>query len=166
MLEILQPIKRNIDLKKMSRKINEPTTKGRPNTSKVKVRNMQFSSVNEMRRVKESRAEKTYNCKVVCENIKKQDLKKLSALSLIHQKTPQRVLHRRADLLRKRNVKSLQTKYISSKKFLLTVKTDAGLYVKELVSGDNGRTKPSISELLGQKCTCKDLDVIGIDWKK
>ena len=156
-LEILQPKKRNIDLKKLSAKIDR---------KKVKIRNVQFSSVNEMRKLKESRADKTYSCTVICENIKKADLKKLSALSLIHQKTPQRVLHRRADLLRKRNVKQISAKYINSKKFLLTVRTDAGLYIKELVSGDNGRTKPSISELLDQKCECKELDVIGIEWKK
>ncbi|MBI4162929.1 MAG: tRNA pseudouridine(54/55) synthase Pus10, partial [Candidatus Aenigmarchaeota archaeon] len=156
-LEILQPKKRNIDLRRLSKKID---------TKKVRIRNAQFSSVNEMRKVKESRAEKTYSCTVVCENVKKPDLKKLSSLSLIHQKTPQRVLHRRADLLRKRNVKKLITKYVNSKKFALTVRTDAGLYVKELISGDEGRTKPSISELLGQKCSCKDLDVIDIDWKK
>ncbi len=155
-LEILHPKKRNIGLEKLAKKIDK----------KVKVRNMQFSSVNEMRKVKESRAEKTYSCIVVCENIKKQDLKKLSLLSLINQKTPERVLHRRADLMRKRNVKKLSTKYVNSKKFILNVRTDAGLYVKELVNGDNGRTKPSISELLGQKCTCKDLDVVDIDWKR
>ena len=93
-------------------------------------------------------------------------LAKIKQIGQINQRTPQRVMHRRADLLRRRNVKSLQTKYVNSKKFLLTVKTDAGLYVKELVSGDEGRTKPSISELLNQKCTCKDLDVVNIEWKK
>ncbi len=156
-LEILQPKKRNINLKNLAKKID---------TKRVRIRNIQFSNVAEMRKIKESRAEKTYSCIVVCDNVKKADLKKLSLLSLIHQKTPQRVLHRRADLMRKRNVKQLNTKYVNSKKFLLTVRTDAGLYIKELVSGDEGRTKPSISELLGQKCVCKDLDVIGIDWKK
>ena len=95
-----------------------------------------------------------------------EDLEKIKQIGQINQRTPQRVLHRRADLLRRRNVKSMQVKYVNSKKFLLTVKTDAGLYVKELVSGDAGRTKPSISELLGQKCVCKYLDVIKIEWKK
>ena len=155
-LEITKPKKRTIDLKKLSKLID---------TKKIRVRNIAFSSVNEMRKVKESRADKTYACIVECEKITKGDLEKLK-IAQINQRTPQRVMHRRADLLRKRNVKSLQAKYVNSKKFILTVKTDAGLYVKELISGDNGRTHPSISELLNQKCTCKDLDVIEIDWKK
>ncbi|HLD85591.1 MAG TPA: tRNA pseudouridine(54/55) synthase Pus10 [archaeon] len=156
-LEITKPKKRSIDISRLARKID---------LKKVRTRKMQFSSVDEMRKVKESRADKTYRCVVECENITKKDLEKIKQIGQINQRTPQRVLHRRADLLRRRNVKSMQVKYVNSKKFLLTVKTDAGLYVKELVSGDAGRTKPSISELLGQKCVCKYLDVIKIEWKK
>jgi len=40
--------------------------------------------------------------------------------------------------------------------------TDGGLYVKELVSGDDGRTRPSLSEVLGVPATVVELDVMCI----
>ncbi|MHA1905460.1 MAG: hypothetical protein ACW977_16030 [Candidatus Thorarchaeota archaeon] len=41
-------------------------------------------------------------------------------------------------------------------------KVQGGTYVKELISGDDGRTTPSLSESLGVKCECIQLDVIAI----
>ncbi len=152
-LEILEPKSRDIDIKKLAKKIGR----------KVKARNMRLSNIQEVRKIKETRAEKTYRAVVACEKkIAKKDLKKLNELKMIHQKTPQRVLHRRADKYRKRNIKSIKTTFISSKKFVLEVRSDAGLYIKELVSGDDGRTEPSVSSLLGTRCRCKELDVIKI----
>jgi len=40
---------------------------------------------------------------------------------------------------------------------------EAGLYIKELVSSDGGRTKPSVSSVLGVGAKVVDLDVIGIE---
>lgn len=36
-----------------------------------------------------------------------------------------------------------------------------GLYIKELVSGDRGRTRPSFAEVLGREALCIELDVCG-----
>ena len=129
---------------------------------------MRFSGVAEVRRIKEAKADKTYRCFVVCDKkIVKNDLKNLMKLkTVIFQKTPQRVLHRRADKARKRAVRSIAAKYINAKKFLLTVRGEGGLYIKELVTGDEGRTRPNVSELLNTLCVCKDLDVINIHVKK
>jgi len=96
--------------------------------------------------------------------IKKNELKKLKSLvGIINQRTPQRVLHRRADLMRRREVKAIKWKQINSKTIELTIKASAGLYIKELISGDDGRTRPSVAEALGHKAVCKELDVIGIE---
>ena len=46
---------------------------------------------------------------------------------------------------------------------IITVHCEGGLYVKELVSGDEGRTKPSLSELLGAPALVEELDVINVD---
>ena len=93
----------------------------------------------------------------------KRELNKLKKLKgIIKQKTPERVMHRRADLLRKRKVKIIKYKLLGLKKLELIIKGTAGLYIKELISGDNGRTKPSVAELLGVKATCKELDVVNI----
>lgn len=39
---------------------------------------------------------------------------------------------------------------------------DGGLYIKELISGDDGRTNPSVSSILNKNCICKELDVLKI----
>lgn len=156
-LEILEPRTRKIDLKKLAKKIDR----------RVRARSLRASSISEVREIKETKADKTYRSIVLCKNpVGRNDLKILDSLSSIRQKTPQRVLHRRADKYRERKVKGIKTKLISGKKFLLTVRGESGLYIKELVTGDNGRTKPSVSELLNNECVCKELDVIKIHVKK
>lgn len=154
-LEIIKPQKRDIDLKRLAKKIDK----------KVKIRNVRFSHISEVRSIKESRSDKTYKATVTCENnISRKDMKKLDALvTTIFQQTPKRVMHRRSDRMRKRAVKSIKSKFVNSKKFILVVRGEAGLYIKELISGDDGRTQPSVSEVLGIKCTCKELDVIHIE---
>jgi tRNA pseudouridine synthase 10 len=42
------------------------------------------------------------------------------------------------------------------------VRCQGGLYVKELVSGDEGRTMPNVSELLGNKAKPLKLDVLNV----
>ena len=159
-IEILEPKKR-ID-KKAIQKLAKQIGK------QVKVRNVKPSDILEVRRIKEARGEKTYRALVVCESlIKKEDLKKLSSLvGNIKQRTPKRVLHRRGDLLRNRKLISLKTKFVGKKQFEIIVRTEAGMYIKELIHGDDGRTQPSISELLQNKCKCKELDVLAIHVKK
>lgn len=159
-LEILEPKKR-IDKKTML-KLSKQIAK------QVKVRNIKPSNILEVRKIKEARGEKTYRALVVCETpVKKEDLKYLAKLvGNIKQKTPQRVLHRRSDLLRNRKLISLKSKFINNKKFEIIVRTEAGMYVKELIHGDSGRTQPSISEILKNNCKCKELDVLAIHVKK
>jgi tRNA pseudouridine synthase 10 len=45
----------------------------------------------------------------------------------------------------------------------MEIKCDAGLYIKELISGDGGRTKPSLSALLGVEAEVTELDVLDVD---
>lgn len=155
-LELLAPKKREIKLSMLGKKIGKA----------VRVRGLRLSDIAEVRKIKETRLDKTYRAIIACEKpIKKAELKKLDILGAIEQKTPKRVLHRRSDKLRRRAVRSIRTKFISNKKFELTVKGEAGLYIKELISGDEGRTVPSVSSLLGVPCVCKKLDVMEIHRK-
>ena len=57
---------------------------------------------------------------------------------------------------------SLKAKYIDKRHFLMEIKTEAGTYIKELISGNNGRTRPSVAFLLNTPAECKELDVIKI----
>ena len=153
--ELENPRKRDIPLSKMQKEIN--------NSKKVKVAQLRFSSKKEVREVKAMRPDKSYRALVAFEKeIKEQDLNALKRLvGIIQQKTPSRVLHRRADLLRKRRVKEISAKLLSDKKALIEVRGEAGLYIKELVSGDGGRTVPSVAQMLGP-AKVAELDVIKI----
>lgn len=155
-IEVIQPKKRYIDLKKLENEVNK--------SKKIRIRKLRFTNVKEARELKEARHDKEYRVVVICDReINKNDLKKLKKLQgIISQRTPLRVIKRRGDKLRKRVVKSVKAKLLSKNSFELIVRCEAGLYVKELVSGDNGRTRPSVSEILNCKCEPKELDVIKI----
>lgn len=159
-IEITEPQKRFVDLKKIQKEINK--------NRKVKVNKLKFSEKFTVVRIKSERGDKTYRLIVeFSKPVEKTELRKLRALvGTISQQTPVRVVHRRADLTRRRVVKQIRYRQITRKKIELTVKTNAGLYVKELITGDDGRTKPSVSEILGVKATPKKLDVIKIDSPK
>ncbi|MBI5332173.1 MAG: tRNA pseudouridine(54/55) synthase Pus10 [Candidatus Aenigmarchaeota archaeon] len=153
-LELLEPMKRPKNIKSLAKKIGKH----------VRARNIRASNIAEVRKIKEARTNKTYRCFVVCEKpVNKNDLEKLKHIKEISQRTPTRVMHRRPDLKRRRKVLSIKTKLKNNRLFELIVKTEAGLYVKELISGDGSRTQPSISEILGMSCKCRDLDVIQIE---
>ncbi len=84
----------------------------------------------------------------------------LSGKTLLQQ-TPTRVLARRADLVRKRKIFSL-TAEENRGKLTIRILAEAGTYIKELISSDSGRTKPSLASLLGCKALCEELDVVAI----
>jgi tRNA pseudouridine synthase 10 len=159
-IEIAEPKKRFINLKQIQREINK--------NKKIRVNKLKFSDKNTVVRIKSEKGDKTYRLMVEFDKpVKEKELKKIKGLTgTISQQTPARVVHRRADLMRRRVVKEIKYKRLSSKKIELTVKTSAGLYIKELVNGDNGRTKPSLSELLNVKATPKKLDVVKIEAPK
>ncbi len=82
--------------------------------------------------------------------------------ALIKQQTPLRVVHRRADLIRERYIYKLKVKKVSLKRALMEIHCQGGLYVKELVSGDEGRTNPNVSDLLGNRAKTLKLDVLKV----
>ena len=75
------------------------------------------------------------------------------------QRTPQRVAHRRADLDREREVKVLSATRIGDLRLELRLQCQHGTYVMEFISGDEGRTTPSLASLLGVDARCDVLDV-------
>ncbi len=156
--EIKEPKKRNIDLKKITAEIN----KGK----KVRVSRLRHSSREEVRRVKSIRPEKTYMLLVEFEKPpERKSMEKLKSIAVVEQKTPQRVLHRRADLLRRRRLKGIKWRKKTSRRYEFIIRGEAGLYAKELVTGDNGRTSPSISGILGIRAKVINLDVVKIHLK-
>ncbi|MDI6916980.1 MAG: tRNA pseudouridine(54/55) synthase Pus10 [Thermoplasmatales archaeon] len=159
-LEIRNPAKRYLDLKKMEKEIND-FGKGR-----VEVSGIRLSDASEVVKIKDAKPEKTYRVVVLLEkSVSEEKLKELeNAFPItVTQRTPLRVVHRRADKIRERKV--LDFKVESADEIAtFIIKGESGLYVKELVSGDNGRTLPSIAEMLGIECRVKELDVIGVEY--
>lgn len=155
--EVEGPRKRGIILNGIEKAINK--------TGKVMVRNLHFSDKKEVIEVKHLRPEKTYRILVKFRKAPKsiRDMEKL--VGVIDQKTPNRVLHRRADLLRKRRLREIKFKKIKGLVYEITVRGEAGLYAKELVTGDNGRTRPSVAEILKTPVEVLELDVIRIHLK-
>lgn len=81
---------------------------------------------------------------------------------IIQQRTPLRVLHRRANMTRTRNIKILRYEEIKKNDgfyYNIDIETSSGTYIKEWVHGDFDRTTPNLdSDLL-------ELDVIKVDYK-
>ena len=156
-IELIKPLKRKINLKEMEKKINK--------SKKVKVKLLGFANRELVVKIKSEKSEKTYQAEVEFEKeIDKEKMKELKKLEgqAILQKTPTRVLHRRSDKVRKRIVKEISWKLIGRKKCIFKIRAQSGLYIKELISGDQGRTNPSISELISNKPKKIKLDVIKI----
>jgi len=159
-IEIVKPVKRRIDLKKIGKAVNK--------NKKVKVSGLKFTNKGMIMRLKTAKVDKTYRAVVdfakAIDKKKLGKIKKIASMPII-QKTPLRVVHRRADKFRKRLVKKISYKVLSKKKLELTITSEGGLYIKELISGDEGRTNPNIAELLNNKVKKISLDVIKIHTK-
>ncbi len=155
-MELMSPFKRNLNLGMLQKEIN----KG----SKVKVKLVKFCNKDTARKIKAARLTKTYRIAVNFKKpITKGDIKKILGIrNLVKQRTPQRVSHRRADLVRERRILGISGRLISQKSAEFVIKTEAGMYVKELVTGDNGRTEPSFSGITNNEAAVKALDVIAI----
>ena len=159
-LEIKLPIRRQLDLKKLEELINS-YSKG-----KVEVFNLRPSSKDEVIAIKNAKVMKTYSVEVEFDKpIKDKKLKEVVRAfkdKTIEQKTPKRVMHRRADKVRKRFVVDIGIEVIDKKEAVFRITGESGIYVKELIHGDEGRTQPCIADYLNRKCIIKSLDVTHI----
>lgn len=108
---------------------------------------------------KQTHFEKIYRAEVALESEPSSLDTALAFQGTIVQRTPQRVAHRRADLDRERIVSVKGLERIGDLRLQLRVQCQHGTYVKEFISGDEGRTTPSLASLLGVACRCDVLDV-------
>jgi len=157
-LEMIEPLERDIELEELQKKVNE-------SQEKVEVFNLRFSEKDEIEEIKQKHADKTYGAVLkLGEDIDEEELEKLKQLiGEVEQRTPNRVNHRRADKIRKREVYEVSWEKTSEKEIELEIKAEAGTYIKELVSSDEGRTEPSVAGLLNTEAEVEKLDVIEIE---
>ncbi len=165
-LELRNPKKRTLDLKSIEEIVNASAE------GKVKIMDLKLSNKKSVISIK-SHAEivkKKYIAIVESEqsierNIFDEKVKELKIKlenQKIHQKTPTRVLHRRADKVRIKTIYTIETEYLGPNQFKFEIETQGGTYIKELIHGDSGRTTPSIAEIFGVPLLCKELDVVNI----
>jgi len=159
-LEIKDPKIRTLDLSQLERSIN---IYGK---DKIKVNNLRFSDMSKIVRIKAANFRKTYRVVLVGEKIINKEKLKKAAQALrdktISQFTPSRVARRRANMIRKKKIHNCSVESIDDAMATLTIEAESGTYIKELISGDDGRTRPSISEMIGVPCKVTELDVIEI----
>ncbi|UAL07619.1 MAG: tRNA pseudouridine(54/55) synthase Pus10 [Candidatus Methanogranum gryphiswaldense] len=161
-LEISNPHKRDIDLDELELKANQ--------SDLAKYNSLCFVPRETVQRYKGADPDKTYRAIVRSQGKVNKERVIEVALAFknvnIDQRTPQRVEHRRADLIRKRKVHWVEAEVTGEDTFELTLSTESGTYIKEFVSGDDGRTKPNFSETLGIQCKVETLDVLAIDYQE
>ncbi len=163
-LEVVEPKKRSLDLAELEKEINR-TAEGR-----VAVSIKRWSERAEVETLKSNKAHKKYRILVEVDGALSADefanaLKTLQGAT-IHQRTPERVAHRRADKIRERTVLDIEYAGEQDGKFVVEILGEAGLYIKELVSGDGGRTRPSLAEILDKPAHVFSLDVVQVEGVK
>ena len=161
-LEIKEPKIRNLDLAKLEEEINKI------NEGKTSYHNLHLCERRRKAEIKQSSPDtyKVYQASVKCDKaFDKDKLEELTKLDEIHQQTPLRVLRRRADKVRIKHVLDLSYEIVDDTHFTMIIKTEGGLYIKELISGDEGRSHPNVGEILGVNAVCEQLDVIEVSEK-
>lgn len=156
-LEVRAPRRRDIDLAEAERAVNAAG-------AGVEVSGLSPSDGREVVRMKEARGDKSYEVSIrfaipVAEAKLNEVVVALRGREIV-QRTPSRVAHRRADRHRRRVVKDAVVVRLDGREAVLRITAETGTYIKELVHGDSGRTRPSIAELLGTDCAVDSLEVV------
>lgn len=162
-LELTDPARRELDVEALREAINDAAEPA------VDVGPLKLVDKETVPLVKEASGSKTYEMDVAFEDPATTETLKKACRMLegaeVAQRTPSRVSHRRADKVRRRTVTRcrVQSAPENGREARILVAGDAGLYVKEFVSGDGGRTEPSLAEAVGTSATCTALDVVRVE---
>ena len=159
-LEMKNPKIRTINLQLLEQTISARTK------DYIEVSSLRFSTRDEIARIKAAEFRKTYRVTIEADqSLNKEKLIKVAQTlrgKLIKQLTPTRVAHRRANKVRERTIYNCIIESVEGTRATLMIETESGTYVKEFVSGDDNKTQPNLSELIGIPCTVKELDVIDV----
>ncbi|USZ70577.1 tRNA pseudouridine(54/55) synthase Pus10 [Natronosalvus halobius] len=160
-LEVKRPRIRSPDPAALEAAINESAD------GSVEVEGLRLATYEMVERVKEHDASKRYRAQVAFEEPVDQTTfdAALEALdgATLEQYTPERVDHRRASLTRERTVHAIEGDLLEPTRAEVSVHGEGGLYIKELISGDGGRTEPSLAGLLEVGAEVTALDVIAVE---
>jgi len=159
-MEVETPRKRSVDLAALEAEINR-SAEGR-----VAVHLTGWADRKMVQSLKSDKAHKKYRILVEIDGPVASDefraaLDQLKGVT-IRQRTPIRVSHRRADKVRERQVLDIGCTGRQDDRYWVEVVGEAGLYIKELISGDSGRTQPSLAQILGRTASVVSLDVVQV----
>ena len=164
-MEVKKPRRRVIDLQSLTELVNKQAR------GKVEVLNLRSASKDAVRRLKKAEASaKIYTVLIDFDrDVSDEELetiKKTLVKAVIHQQTPLRVLHRRADLIREKYIYETQIKRLAPNRAEMKIRCQGGLYIKELISGDEGRTDPSVATIINVEAKPLELDVLKVIMEK
>lgn len=159
-MELINPKVHDADLGEVERLVNER------NADRLEIEGLHWTEKTRVRVIKETPNAKAYRAGLAVEGQPQEAaLQELFGQRIVlAQKTPERVAHRRADKTRERwiEVKGLQPAETEGE-WIVDLITQHGTYVKEFISGEDGKTDPSLGDLLGGvACQCLWLDVTDI----
>ncbi|MCF2138736.1 MAG: tRNA pseudouridine(54/55) synthase Pus10 [Candidatus Lokiarchaeota archaeon] len=168
-MEIKKPQKRILPLDEIQKKINNQFSSQiyvEPFTISSKKQIIEYKSDSEF-------SQKAYHALIFLEqpidkklfDEKMNEIQEIILNEPIHQRTPLRVVHRRADKTRTKKIFEISGKWIDSRHIFLKIRAQGGTYIKELISSDNGRTVPSIAQVFKIPMTCVELDIVNVDTK-
>jgi len=160
-IEVKRPKRRFIDLHDLVKVINERAQ------GKVKVLNLRFAHKDTVRRLKKTEAaEKLYRAIVEFDRSPSDEelgaLEKALTGAVVRQQTPVRVLHRRADRVREKYIYEAKIKRLTPNRVEMKIRCEGGLYIKELITGDEGRTDPCVSRIVNAEAKPLELDVLNV----
>ncbi len=161
-VEIRRPKKRNLDLKKLEEIINNKAN------GLVEVMDLRYSNRHEVREIKKMAeiSKKIYRAivefkKAVSDEDIEKILQELNDITVL-QRTPLRVLHRRKDKVRRKRVYDIKVRRLGDNVLEIILTCQGGLYIKELIHGDEGRTNPNIADIINNTVIKIELDVLDI----
>jgi tRNA pseudouridine synthase 10 len=158
-MELINPKILDVDLAAVEAEIN------RRNAGRLEVLGLHWTEKTRVRVLKETPHAKEYEALVECDGALTPSAWTtfLGERLQVVQQTPERVAHRRADKARERWIefRSIEADETPGR-LRVKLRTEHGTYVKEAINGENGMTRPSLSELLGVPCRCVELDVLNI----
>ncbi|MHA1733477.1 MAG: tRNA pseudouridine(54/55) synthase Pus10 [Promethearchaeota archaeon] len=165
-IEVKDPKRRTFDLGSIEAELNSR------NEGRVQVSGLRFVDRSMIKAIKEHSqgADKTYDAQCSVEGgISREEFegklaeaKQVVLEDRIAQRTPLRVVHRRADKTRYKRIFELDGEWVDEATVKFRIRSQGGTYIKEFISGDEGRTEPSLTGIFGKQLTCTALDVIEI----
>jgi tRNA pseudouridine synthase 10 len=160
-MEVKKPRKRFIDLKIVTKLVNNQAQ------GKVEVLNLCFASKNDVKQLKKAEgSSKIYKVLIGFDKeVSDEELENITnklTKAIIRQQTPLRVLHRRADLVRERYIYEANIRRLAPNRVEMKIRCQGGLYIKELITGNQGRTVPSVASIINAEAKPLELDVLNV----